>query len=153
MNEPGNPKLIDDDEMLYRQVHPGFVRDGRPSSQAFRPTPKDDKKLSVSRSTLTTAEGAYTLFTGSRGLASAGTWGVTVGECNAQGLPALSDPLNAPPEPVADPAHAVVDFSSISKNQAEARGARLARTASDRGRLHPPIAEGAEGREPRVAAE
>jgi len=32
---------------VLRQIHPGFVQDGRPSSQAFRPTPKDEQKLSV----------------------------------------------------------------------------------------------------------
>ena len=37
--------LADDDEVLFRQVHPAFVRDGRPSSQAFRPTPKDEGSL------------------------------------------------------------------------------------------------------------
>jgi len=34
--------LDDGDELLFRQVHPSFIRDGRPSGQAFRPTKKDD---------------------------------------------------------------------------------------------------------------
>ncbi len=130
--------LADAAELLYRQVHPSFVRDGRPSSQAFRPTPKDESKVSVARSTLTTAEAAFRHFTEALGLASAGTWGVTVGECAQQGLPVRSDPLTSPPAAVADPAHAVIDFEGISKSQAEAKATRLTRLAVARGRIHPP---------------
>ncbi|MFI5297922.1 MAG: hypothetical protein ACHREM_07465 [Polyangiales bacterium] len=131
--------LTDDDEFLFRQVHPTFVRDGRPSSQAFRPTPKDEGKLSVARGALTTAEDAYTLHTQRRGLASAGSWAVTVGECREQALVAVEDPIESSADAVVDPAHALVDFAQVSKSQAEAKGARLARHAHDRGRLHPPI--------------
>jgi hypothetical protein len=130
--------LSDDEELLFRQVHPSFVRDGRPSSQAFRPTPKDEGKLSVARESLTTAAAAYELYVAGLGFPSAGTWGVTIGECGEQGLKAFSDPLTAPPAKVADSAHAVIDFAAHSKSQAEAKGARLARKAVDRGRLHPP---------------
>jgi hypothetical protein len=130
--------LADEDELLFRQVHPSFVRDGRPSSQAFRPTSKDEGKLSVARGALTTAAAAFQHYTERLGLPSAGTWGVTVGECRGQGLPALADPLTAPPATVADPAHAVIDFTTVqSRNQVEAKGARLARKAVERGRLHP----------------
>jgi hypothetical protein len=82
--------LPDDEELLFRQVHPNFVRDGRPSSQAFRPTPKDEGKLSVACESLTTAAAAYELFTAGLGLASAGTWGVAIGECREQGLKAFA---------------------------------------------------------------
>jgi hypothetical protein len=131
--------LADDEELLFRQVHPSFVRDGRPSSQAFRPTPKDNGKLSVARGSLTTPAASYELHTAQLGLGSAGTWAVTVGECREQALRVIPDPLTSPPEKVADPAHALVDFTPHSKNQAEGRGARLARKAVDRGRLHPPL--------------
>jgi hypothetical protein len=130
--------LAEDDELLLRQVHPSFVRDGRPSSQAFRPTPKDAGKLSVARGSLTTAAAAFEHYTERLELPSAGTWGVTIGECREQGLHALADPLTAPPEKAEDPAHAVIDFTSHSRSQAEAKGARLARKAFERGRLHPP---------------
>ncbi len=66
---------------------------------------------------------------------------VAIGECREQGLKAFADPLMAPPAKVADPAHAVIDFTAHSKNQAEAKGTRLARKAVDRGRLHPPSEE------------
>lgn len=32
---------------LLRQIHPNFVQAGRVTSQAFRPTPKDENHLSV----------------------------------------------------------------------------------------------------------
>jgi len=114
--------LSDDEELLFRQVHPSFVRDGRPSSQAFRPTAKDAGKLSVSRGSLTTPDRAFKLHTEGLGLRSAGTWAVSVGECREEGLNVLPDPLTSPAE-----------------NQAEARGARLARKAVDRGKMHPPL--------------
>jgi hypothetical protein len=134
--------LSDDDELLLRQVHPSFVRDGRPSSQAFRPTNKDAGKLSVARGSLTTPAAAFELYRMGLELPSAGTWAVSVGECREQGLNVLPDPLISPPEKVPDPAHALVDFAAHSKNQVEAKGARLARKASERGRLHPPLAPG-----------
>jgi len=138
MSDDSPEILADDAELLYRQVHPSFVRDGRPSSQAFRPTPKDENKLSVARAARTTAQAAYEHFTGTLGLASAGTWGITVGECGQQGLPARPDPLTSPPAKAADLAHAVIDFTGVSKSQAEAKATRLARGAVARGRLHPP---------------
>jgi hypothetical protein len=130
--------LSDDEELLLRQVHPSFVRDGRPSSQSFRPTNKDEGKLSVARGSLTTAAGAFELHTVGLELPSAGTWAVTVGECREQVLNVVPDPLTSPPEKVADPTHALVDFTPHSKSQGEAKGARLARKAVERGRLHPP---------------
>ncbi|MEO7329272.1 MAG: hypothetical protein ABI193_11880 [Minicystis sp.] len=141
MSDSAPEALSDDAELLYRQVHPSFVRDGRPTSQAFRPTPKDENKLSVARDALTSASAAYELFTRGLGPASAGAWGVTVGECRHQALPVRPDPLTSPPEKVADPAHAVIDFEDISRGQTEAKGARLARSAVARGRLHPPVNE------------
>lgn len=130
--------LSDEEELLYRQVHPSFIRDGRPTRQAFRPTPKDESRLSVARGSLTTPQEAHEHYTGARGLASVGTWALSVGEVESEGLRAFPDPLTAPPESVPDPAHAVVDFSSISKSQAEAKGAKLRNWAVARGRLHPP---------------
>jgi hypothetical protein len=108
--------LKDEDELLYRQVHPSFIRDGRPSSQAFRPTRKDEGKLSVSRSTLTSPRQSFELFTNVMELKSAGVWGMTVGECNAESLSVRSDPLVAPPAKAPDPSHAVVDFSTVTSN-------------------------------------
>ena len=43
----------------FRQVNPRFVREGRITSQVFRPTPKDKKLLSVYDGDLITARDAY----------------------------------------------------------------------------------------------
>ncbi len=135
MATPGNA-LTDQDELLFRQVHPSFVRDGRVGSQGFRPTPKDQKLLSVAQGSKTTAKAAFELHTECNNLASAGTWAVTLGECQLLSLTVRPDEVTEGDCP--DPAHAVVDFSALSSSKIEAQGARLARYANDRGRLHPP---------------
>jgi hypothetical protein len=131
----GDATLTHPDELLFRQVHPSFIRDGRVSSQAFRPTPKDQKMLSVARASKTTAQAAFELHTQCNKLASAGTWAVTVGECQALSLPVRHDEVTEGDCP--DPAHSVVDFTALSNSKTEAQGARLARHANDRGRLYP----------------
>ena len=144
---PPSNTVTDVDELLFRQVHPSWIREGRVTSQAFRPMPKDEGLLSVDRGSMTTAEGSFRLFTGAMHLQSAGTWGVTVGECLAQTLTVLEDPLSSPPEPVANVAHALVCYTSVSsKSQLEAKGQKLARCANDRGRLFPPAIRGEEMR-------
>lgn len=70
-------QLSDDDEVLFRQVRPGFMQGDSPSSQSFMPTPKDDNKLSVDRSALTTAKGSCRLYTGN-GFESTAVYGLAV---------------------------------------------------------------------------
>ena len=72
--------LDDPEELLFRQVPPSWVDDGEPTSQAFRPTKKDEGELSVALGSLTTPEGAYVHHTLVLKLQSAGTWAVTVAE-------------------------------------------------------------------------
>lgn len=127
-------RLEDPEELLHRQVHPSFLQNGRVSSQAFRPTPKDEGELSVSRGSLTTAEEAYQLHTEEKKLKSVGVWSVTVGECSGIGLPSFPDPLeDAPP----DRAHAVVSFKDLGSTAADKASSRLAAFARARGRQHP----------------
>ena len=129
--------LTDGTEILLRQIHPNFVRDGRPSSQAFRPTAKDENQLSVAREALTSAEQAFAHYTDNLKLKSCGTWGVSVAECHTQSLRTFGQPLSCPPSVVADPAHAIIDFRDHSKSKIEAKGSLLARAALARGRLYP----------------
>lgn len=126
--------LRDQDELLHRQVHPMFYQSGRVGSQAFRPTPKDEGKLSVSRGALTSPEDAFMLYADDRGLESVGVWSVTVGECASVGLDAFPEPLT---EPIPDPAHAFIDFRKIGSSAAVKLSKRLASMARARGRLHP----------------
>ena len=97
--------LTQGEELLYRLVHPSFVHDGRVTSQALRPTPKDDDLLSVDRSSLSTPEASWGRFIES-GYEAVGVVAVSVDECSEEGLPALSDPLPASGERPANPAHA-----------------------------------------------
>ncbi|MDZ4695029.1 MAG: hypothetical protein SGI86_07735 [Deltaproteobacteria bacterium] len=137
MSDDSGQGLDDGDELLFRQIHPSFVRDGRPTGQAFRPTKKDEGKLSVARSTLTTAAQAFHMHTRLLSLPSHGTWAVSVQECSQHELKVFSDPLTVPPEKVADPAHAFVDFRGLSNSRTESKATQLRNEALVRGRLHP----------------
>ena len=116
------PKLEDLEELLYRQVHPSWLQAGRPTSQAFRPTPKDSGFLSVSRGAVTNPEAAFLLHTEKKGLSSAGVWSVTVGDCAEAERDVYSDRVE---EPVPDPAHAVVDFRGLAESKAKAISQQL----------------------------
>ena len=77
-----------EDTMLLRQVHPSWVQQGRVTSQAFRPTPKDKHMLSVYDGDMTTPADSWTHFCGILGFQSIGVMAVTVGECSTLELPA-----------------------------------------------------------------
>lgn len=92
------------DTMLLRQVHPNFYVDGKLSSQAFTPFPKDDGNLSVYNGAITTAEQAYDHYTNVLSLQSKCVYGVTVTEI-------ASIELSASPDPLPDfDSHAVIRF-------------------------------------------
>ena len=131
----GDP-LNDADEVLFRQIHPSFLDNGKPSSQPFAPTAKDQEKLSVDRSSLTDAASSFALFTGA-GHQSVAVFGLTVGEFGAEGLPCISDPLDAVEREPANPAHAYADYSGHSSSQQKTKAKRLKQKALLRGRLHP----------------
>lgn len=133
MTEAHDTGLIeDDDELLHRQVHPTFMHDGEPSSQAFRPTPKDEGHLSVSRDAIEDAEAAYRRFTEQKGLASAGVWSLKAEEARAQNLSITPAPIEEP-EALVDPAHALIDFTPHSKNKRKSISKKLKHLAVARG--------------------
>lgn len=98
------------DTLLWRQIHPSFLSANEPSSQAFRPTPKDHDRLSFDCGELISAEGAWRRYTETRGLQSTGVLGVKVEECQEQQLTAVLDGIP-------DPEHVSVDFSGKSQSQ------------------------------------
>ena len=128
-------RLTDKAELLFRQVHPNWLKDGQPSSQAFKPTPKDDGKLSAARGAKTNPETAFVHHTDTLGLQSAGTWAVNVDEVEATPVPleAYGDPVT---EPTPDPAHAFIEYPDDRK-LVEAKAKILRAKAGARGRLHP----------------
>lgn len=94
---------------------------------AFRPTPKDDKKLSVSDGDRITAEGAWRHFTEALGLESVGVRSVLVSECGQLELVVT-------PDPAPFPEHVVIDFSGFSSDsQREKVAKKLTAFADKRG--------------------
>lgn len=126
--------ISDEVEALFRNVHPEFVAEGRLGSRAFLATKSSDFELSVCRSSLTAPADAYALHIGPKQLKSVGVWAITVGECKAQALTVLGDPVATP---VPDAAHAVVDFTQISDKERKKLSQILRRHAEDRGRVYP----------------
>lgn len=128
--------LEDADELLFRQVHPSFIDEGVPSSQAFTPTSKDDGRLSVDRSSLTTAAASHALYVGD-GHASDAVYALTVAEFAGEGLECFSDPVLPGVGQSANPAHAVADYSPHKANAQKTKARRLKQKAIARGKLHP----------------
>ena len=131
-------QLLDKSEgVLFRQIHPNFYDNGRPGSGQFAPSAKDESKLSVDRSSLTTPEASHALFTGN-GFDSVAVYGVSVEEFSAEDLPSYADPLKADGRLAENAAHAYADFSAISSSQGKKIAKRLRNNAVKRGRLHSP---------------
>ena len=118
--------------LLLRQIHPSFVQDKFVTSQAFRPTPKDESKLSVYDGDQISPEAAFIHYTTIWKLNSAGVLAITVDECSGEGLPARPDPLPDCAE------HALIDFAGLSSNQCEKKSKKLKAKADVRGWLHKP---------------
>ena len=114
--KPRGSQLTDIQELLFRQVNPGWIQDGRITPQAFGPFPVDRGLLSVSRGALTTAQASYELFVG-RGRQSVGVASVSVEECKQVDLLAYGDPEDQ--AGIEDPAHAVIDYRHLIANDKE----------------------------------
>ena len=122
---------MDSETKLLRQIHPTFVQNGRPTSQAFRPTPKDENQLSVYNGAMITATASWHYYTETLSLESAGVMALNHGECAGQQLKVIEDGV-----PI--PAHCYVDFSGVSKPDAEKKSKMLSAFAKKRGWLFQP---------------
>lgn len=122
---------MNDDTLLYRQVHPDWIQDGRATSQTFRPTPKDEQRLSIHDGDRISAADAWRQYT-NQGLESHGVIAVTKGECDLFKLAVLPNPLPGSPE------HMLIDFTGKSGNQTKRIARRLTRIANDRGWIFRP---------------
>ena len=114
------------DNLLFRQVHPSWIREGRITSQTFRPTPKDHGRLSVYDGDRVSPEVSYRHFTENLGLVSDGVVAVTVGEC-------LREQLRVAPDPTPFPEHVVIDFRSYSNAESRVKARHLTIVAEKRG--------------------
>jgi hypothetical protein len=117
--------------LLLRQIHPSFVQDGRVTSQAFRPTPKDEKKLSAYHGDKITAQDCWQHFTQQPDCRSAGVMAVSNTECTAQ-------EVAVDPDGIPYPEHVSLDFSPFQENEIKKKAKVLARQAADRGWLFQP---------------
>lgn len=125
----------DQNELLLRQVHPTFIQDNRVTSQAFKPTPKDENKLSVSRSSKTTAEKAHKHYTKTLKLESACVMAVSVSEIIAhQKLQLEDNPISGAN---ADQSHALVDYTALTSSEKDKVAKKLAANARARGIQYP----------------
>jgi hypothetical protein len=114
--------------LLLRQIHPSFVKLGRVTSQAFRPTPKDEQKLSVYDGDLITPDVSWAHYRG-RKLESVGVMAVTVEECTREDLVARSSPEHFPE-------HAEIGFDGFNANECEEKGKKLKTAAEARAWLY-----------------
>lgn len=120
---------MNDLTLLLRQIHPSFIQAGRITSQAFRPTPKDENKLSVYDGDQITAEAAWKHFTGNPDCRSAGIMAVTKGQCVDLALDVIANG-----EPF--PEHASIDYSTFAKSEVEKKAKVLKGYAQARGWLY-----------------
>jgi len=121
---------MNDQTLLLRQVHPQFVQGGQLSSQAFVPFPKDVGRLSVHDGDQISAEQAYSHYTMTLGLQSAGVWAVTGGEVTSVELHYQPDPLPG------NVAHAVIEFGARSDKACRRLAKLLRKFATDRDSLY-----------------
>ena len=110
--------------LLFRQVNPSWIKNGRITSQVFKPTPKDAGCLSVYDGDQITAESSWRHYTIK--YQSDGVVAVTVCECKEHDLCVKHDP-----EPF--PEHVVIKFIGYSKSQIEKKAKRLKEAAEIRG--------------------
>lgn len=116
------------DTLLLRQIHPSFIQDGRVTSQAFRPTPKDEFLLSVDDGDRVSADASWQCFTADPACKSIGVQAFSQAECTAQGLSVIEDG-NPHPE------HCSVDFMAFDKKAIEKKSKLLRAQAEMRGWL------------------
>ncbi|MBG0794197.1 hypothetical protein IYY11_12565 [Methylocystis sp. H62] len=129
-------QLTDEEELLFRQVHPDLLDGDIPASSNFKPKPSDENMLSVDRSSLATAEEAFDLYI-SNGRKSIAVYALSVGEFTGEKINCVEDPVEASEKMKANPAHAVADFSTHNVSQQGKIAKRLKQKAVARGKQHP----------------
>jgi len=112
--------------LLWRQIHPSFLQPDGPSSQAFRPTPKDGDRLSVEDGDRISAEDSWRRYTAIQKLVSVGVLAVAVVDCRAASLAVEADGT-----PV--PEHVSIDFTGKTNGQRKTISKLLRDSAMQRG--------------------
>ena len=122
---------MNDDTLLYRQIHPDFVQRiaqtgvERATSQAFLPA--SDGKISVYDGDQISAANSWAHYTETLQLKSCGVTAVTPAECQQVDLPVM-------PDGVPFPEHVSIDCRGVaSRRQIESNAKRLRAAANARG--------------------
>lgn len=123
---------MEKETLLHRQVHPSFVQADKISvqvfitSQVFKPTPKDENKLSVYNSEKFTAKESFSHFISELKNSSMGVVSVNLEECNLEELTVVED--NLPFD-----GHCHINFENLTSNQVEKKAKKLKLAAINRG--------------------
>lgn len=113
---------------LYRQIHPSWIQNNRVTSQAFRPTPKDDKKLSVYNGDMYNAQESFEHYTKTNNLPSDGVLSVTVFEATD------NTNLTCSEDNELFQGHALINYGDLETNgQIERVSKKLTTTAFTKG--------------------
>jgi len=100
--------------LLLRQVHPAFVKDYRVTSVVFRPTPKDEKQLSVDNGDYITAKQSYDRFVSNLNCSSIGVLAISKKECDDEALSVIEDGV-----PYKE--HCSINFTGLTKKEIETK--------------------------------
>lgn len=145
-------KLTNESEVLFRQIHPSQLEaNGEPWSQCFKPSPKDEGKLSLDRSSKVKAHESFENFI-ANGFESAAVFGLTVEEFSAESIECVSDPIEKTDSLAANPAHAYADYQHHSQPKQKLIAKRLKAAAVKRGCLHSPAKQEADRPQPAAVA-
>ena len=119
---------MNDQTLLHRIIKPSWwLQDGHVSSQAFRPGPSDNKRMSVYDGDQITAAEAWSHYTNDPSRPDpSGVLAITHEECNQQHLPVC-------PDPDAFPEHVLIDFQKFSAKQIKKKSQMLRDAAQERG--------------------
>ncbi len=120
---------MNSDTLLLRQINPSFIQNGRVTSQAFRPTPKDENKLSVYDGDQITPENSWIHFTSNPQCRSDGVLAISYEQCDQQSIPVIADGIPFPE-------HAYLNFSDMGKGEIERKAKILVSKAQERGWLY-----------------
>ena len=116
---------MNSDTLLYRMVSPSWMQDGSPTTPTFKPTRKDNGRLSVYDGDQISPQDAYEHYA-SLGHKAVGVLAVTVEECESLNLIVSPDPLPGFPQ------HTVIDFTDLSGNKRRRAASDLIEIANAR---------------------
>jgi hypothetical protein len=120
-----------EETLLHRQVNPAWVQNGRPSSQTFRPTPKDQFKLSLYDGDQINPEASWHHFTSL--INESGRTNESVGVLSLTVLEFATEGLQCVPSPEIFKEHAHADYADLTDGQIRKKGQRLLVVAVARG--------------------